>query len=220
MTYQLHPLLTQLDNRTRTAGNDCAVDGILNAVRTVSDGRVGPPHGGSHADWVHDVRRWAGELDDGLLLRTQTFRALTHPSMTMAFRRAGLRKPRVLFRADYGWGSVLRRLADGWIVMLAVDYGVLNRGDAPSGSLSFGGGHLVVLANRREGADGHAHGDVADALMDGRTRRVNGRMHTYPRGWQRVRLFDYRAAAGAWGEDPAGAGHVFCILVKPGRGLI
>ncbi len=220
MTYPLQPLSTQLDNGTATAGNDCSVESLRNAFLTVSHGRVGGHTDLQHRTWVHMIRNAAGEQHDGLLLHTQTYRA--YRALLPQFDHAGLKRPHIEFAADVGWGTIIRRMWAGWIVHLAIDYGVLNhQGHAPSGSLDFQGGHSIVMANPRKTHNGRVYVNVADSLMDGRLRWVSRGghqvLHKYPRGWQLTRMYDYRDPAGKWGELPGGPGRAFAIFVKENR---
>ncbi len=226
MTYLLKPLMTQLDNGSSTAGNDCAVETIINVTRLVSRGRVlGSLTRHNQAPTVHHIRAIAGEQRDGLLFKTQTL-PVYHSSWWLGeFRRAGLKVPHV----DYfdgigserlGWGHVIRRLKSGWIAHLPIDYSVYRHsvGGNQVGSLSFGDGHSIAVANpRKMGPHRWLYVDVGDSLCDGRVRWAVGGIHRYPDGWRTVRLMDLRRAAGAWGANPAGAGHAYAIFVKEDR---
>lgn len=224
MTYPLERLLPQLENGTTTAGNDCAVETALNLTRSLSHGKVwGNLTPTQQAYAVHAVRNWAHEMHNGLLFKEQTLPIYQHPGYEHLFHAAGLQAPHVEYFSGVGperlgWGHTIRRLKAGWIAHFPIDYGVYRHtvGADKVGSLTFSDGHSIVVANpRKQGRHHWLYVDVGDSLCDGRIRWVNGGIHQYPSGWQTVRLLDIRAAAGAWGRNPAGAGHDYAIFLKP-----
>lgn len=216
VTYQLHRLITELDDRTATSNVDCAPATICNGLLTISDGKVGPQNAAQVPNWIHLIRVAAQQTQGGLSFLPATVRAYESPLIRHEFDKVNLPHPFVEYKANFGWAHTYHRLEAGWVAHLPILYGVINReGHAPSGSLSFMGGHSILMANYHKTKHGWLHYDIADPLMDGRVRWVNGRIHRYPSGWQRVRAQFYRDAAGAWGNSPVGAGHVYAIFVKP-----
>lgn len=200
-------LLTQLDNGAPTSGDDCSVMTLLNAVRWASDGRAGPRHHAEVDDWVADVRRWAGKPRGGLLFRGDTLQAYQHPQLAARLAREGVRM-RVEYRQGISWDALTARLRSGWFVHLAVHYGVLNDGRAPSGSTSFRGGHSIALVEPHR-SGGRLMVRDGDPLFDGRRRGI-------PDGWTDARLIDFKRAAGAWGAIPPGYGKATAIFIKGG----
>ena len=212
MTEPTFPLLTQLDSGAPTAPADCSVVTLENAVKWASDGKVGPIKGvpamlpQSQRSWAAEVRKWAGvTANRGLLFHTETFRAYKSVELAKLFRAAGLQPPVVEFAGNVGWGEVGRRLKAGQAVHLAIDYGVLRNSPVPVNSLTFSGGHSVLLVGfMREHY--HQHTWYGDPLADGRRAGIQ-------KGWQDERLLNFRAAAGAFGNPHPGAGRADCIFV-------
>lgn len=197
-------LLTQLDNGAPTAGDDCSVMTLLNAVRVITDGRVGPQRHSEVKEWVADVRHWAGKPTGGLLFRADTFQAYQHPTLAARLQREGFRM-RAEYQRSITWSALTARLKAGWLCHLAVDYGVLRAGKAPSGSVTFRGGHSLLLM--RHGIMPVGVVRDGDPLFDGRRKGI-------PDGWTDARLADFRLAAGRWGAIPPGVGKATAIFVK------
>jgi len=209
----LSPLLTQLGDGASTAGVDCAVLTILNGARWASGGRVGPHTHAQLPSWVHAVRNAAHNWSTGLLMEHDALEVYNSAWFHDEFHKHGLTPPRVTYKHDYGYGSFLDRLRGHQYAHLCVDYGVLNDGHAPTGSLSFRGDHSVAVVDPyKHGRYLYAH--IGDPLCDGRTRWVNGRWFQYPQGWQGTRLFEYRDAAGRWGDSPPGPGRLTAIFLE------
>jgi hypothetical protein len=212
------PLLTQLNDGASTAGYDCSVITILNGMRDCSDGKAGPQKQIQVDDYVRETRQVARNLHMGFLMEGDALQVDNSAWFRHEFQKHGLTPPRVEYRHNIGWGTLLRRLHSGQFVHLAVDYGVLNDGDAPTGSLDFRGDHSVAIVDDYNGPHGHRYAHIGDPLFDGRTRwvaRSGGRWWTYPKGWQGARLLEYRNAAGRWGSHPPGPGRCTAIFLTP-----
>lgn len=201
-------LRTQLGTGSATAGDDCSALSIINAIRVVSGGKVGPKTQAQVAEWVRQVRQWGGAKlhgpDAGMLFRTQTLRAYRSKGMARAFNAAGLHAPKVGYfdRVPFRDG-VVRSLDDGGVVHLPVNYGVLRRGDAPMGSTVFNGGHSLVLVGYRHNRRGQVLTRDGDPLFDGRRKGI-------PKGWRWTRAAYFADAAAAW---TAGAGDLVSFIV-------
>ena len=198
--------ITQLDDGCFTAGDDCSVCTLLTAVMWATDGKVGPQ---SHAEvphWVRMVREWAGKPHGGLLFRGHTFRAYQSRGLMEECRKVHVAPIKAEYAQNIGWGTLGRRVVSGQLAHLAVDYGVLRSGNAPTGSATYSGGHSLPVVGAHKVAH-HLHVWDGDPLFDGRRDGI-------PDGWQDARLMDFRKAAGAWGANPPGAGHATAIFVR------
>lgn len=210
----LPALVTQLDDGTATADVDCACCTIINGAKWISGGKAGPQRQQDVAAYIHQIRATTHNLHSGLLMQGDTLEFYQSAAFRHWFTRVGETPPKVEYFKRIPWATLRSRLRRGQFAHVAIDYGRLNDGKAPSGSLSFRGDHSVGLAQPwMRGTRLMCH--VADSLMDGRTRWVNGRWYKYPRGWQIVRVADFRAAAAAWGNTPPGDGFATAIFLTP-----
>lgn len=212
-------LLTQLDDGAPTAGYDCSVITLLNGMRYCSDGKAGPHKHAEVNDYVRDVRVVARNLHTGLLMQGDTLEAYQSAWFRHEFTKRGVTPPRVEYRHNIGWATMLERVHRGQFAHIAVDYGPVNDGPAPSGALDFRGDHSLAVVDDYIGSRRHVFAHVGDPLFDGRTRWVVingvGRWYTYPKGWQGTRLIHYREGAGRWGQHPPGPGRLTAIFLTP-----
>lgn len=223
-------LFTQLGTGAPTAGADCGVLAVLNLAKWGSRGKVGPdvqvpardPQ--SVASWVRYIRRIANRPWGAMLVDGDIEDALASDELRSAFRSAGC-KP---LKVSYRYGMEFWRMRD-WLaesddraVMLPVMYGVARSSGCPVGSLTFSGGHALVMlgARRRRVRVGRRYRrywftTLGDPLMDGR--RKPGSVRRYPKGWLSTRLHDYMPAAGAFGTGPDGKprpiGRGRCVVI-------
>jgi hypothetical protein len=97
------------------------------------------------------------------------------------------------------WNDVMDALKAGKGVCMQLNYGTIND-QVPelSGSLDFRGGHSVFLVLDKNPNFIRMY----DGLCDGRTRVVNGKKVTYPRGPQKYPIYAIRKAAQTYcGKD-------------------
>lgn len=202
----LPTLRTQLNSDSGTQGEDCGAVTILNAIRWASNGKVGPRTQGDVGYWVRKVRGWANKTRGGLLLRGDCLEIYKHPELKRAFERAGVMPLRATYLFRVGWGRAITLARTGDFLHLGVDYGVLDRSNAPMGSDTFRGGHSIGLTGPHRSHE-HLHVWDGDPLFD-------GRRGEFPRGWSDARLLDFRAAAAAWsGVKP---GYATFIVIRRG----
>jgi len=201
-------LLTQLNTGSPTAGDDCACLVICTAIRWASYGRVGPKSQAEVKEWVQQIRVWANKPRGGLLMHGDVLQVYRHADLHRAFDRAGASPFSAGYYQGVGWEGIKGGLYADRFMHLPVDYGVLRRSDAPMGSEFFRGPHSVGLLGARN-SRGRVFTNVGDPLFDGRRPGI-------PKGWKVVRLRDYRAAAGAWGQRPAGEGKATVVVIKRG----
>ncbi len=216
-----HRMWVQLRSGSGTEGSDCGVIGDLNIITECSSGKVGPdlddngellpprdPQ--SVASWVKYIRRIAGNPTGPMMVYGDVYQALDSSQIKAAFRNAGLRPMTVEYKYGVEFWRIRQWLDDGphRSVLLAINYSVARLDGCPTGSDSFGGGHIVMFhgAERRRIKIGRTYRKVwktlvGDSLNDGRARPGGTR---YPRGWQIARIHDYQRAAGAFGTAPDG----------------
>lgn len=190
----LLPLRTQLGTGP-TAGDDCSVVTMANALRWASRGKVGPDAQSDVGRWAHQIRTWAGAPTDaahsrGLRFRTETLRAYRDPNVARLLSAAG-HSLTATYHYRAPWKAVFRALARGNAVHLPVQYGVLRRSGAPMGSSTFGDGHSVLLVGYVQNPRHQVLTWDGDPLFDGRRPDI-------PHGWQHVRGAFFRDAAGRW----------------------
>lgn len=204
--------IDQLQTNAPTESDDCTVASSLTVMLDVSHGFVGPRHPSDDEEWVAWFRRLAGKSYGALRIRRNVYRAWRHPDLKRAFSRRGLTPPDVEYVFACPWQEVKRRLMNGWSVLLAVDYGVLRRGHAPIGSLTFNDGHLLPLRHASKDAGRYWTAD-GDSLLDGRD--IPGPTPgNYPEAWVQAKLADFREAAGKFGDPAPGTNKATVIFVR------
>jgi hypothetical protein len=206
------PLITQLRSGSGTEGSDCGYSGDLNEIAEASNGRVGVdfpipsyPDPQSPGSWVQYLRRITGNRTGPAMVRGDVYEALISQQIRQAFRSNGLPPPLVEYKYGIPFGDIRLFLSANrsHSVLLAINYGVAREDGCPVGSMSFSGGHIVMLtgAERRRVRQGKRYVKrwktvMGDSLMDGRSMPGGGR---YPKGWLITRLYAYRRAAGRFG---------------------
>lgn len=205
-----HPWRGQLETNAPTERSDCVVVSTIYQVKIASDNKVGPVSASEWRAWVTAVRRAMGR-PAGACKPTDAMRAWRSAWMRGKFRAAGLELPSVSLLSGARWELGRDHLRLGRSMALFVSYGVLRQGDAPAAVTAFAGGHALVV-NGWLVSDELAYTNDLDPLFDGTPRGT-------PDGPQVARMYDLRAAAGAFGRKPWGAGRFTGISVRPAKAL-
>jgi hypothetical protein len=211
----LPTLRTQLNTGAATHGEDCGPLACINATECASDGKVGPRYQKDVADtgddvrgWVRLMRAWANNATKPFMFPTDFMDALTDPDLARIFNQMGLPRLRPQAYSGGTWDTMKKWLRLDYPVILAVDYGVLNAGKAPTGDPAFDEGHVIVLA----GSDVRkrlVYVNDGDSLFDGRRAGI-------PKGWTETRLRYLKAAAARFGSSPPGTDKADFIVVRGG----
>jgi hypothetical protein len=144
-----------------------------------------------------------------MLVKGDCFEVYQHPEYRKLFKDAGLKPPVATYHFKLPWGQLKDELrGQKKVAHMAVNYGVLRNGGAPTASLTFSGGHSLALVGARN-VNGRVWTHDGDPLFDGRRKGI-------PDGWQSARLNEFMAAAGAFGSSPPGTGFATCIIVARG----
>jgi hypothetical protein len=208
---KVYPLRTQLNTGARTEGEDCGPVTIINVIKWASDNQI--RIGQSDVDeWVRKIRVWARRPWGGFFLERDCLRVYRHPEFKALFTNRGLKPPTALILRKVSWQTTfMRYVKQGYAAHLPVNYGVLRwTGRAPVGSEMFNGDHYVLLLHApRRSKYGRVIVWDGDPLFDGRRDGI-------PKGWQQAPSWAFRAAAGRWGDYPAGEGKCYAIVLRKG----
>lgn len=208
---RLRRMWTQLRTGSGTEGMDCVALALVNLIVWASRGKLGPRSKDEVAEWVVQVRKWAGNPDRPMLIYGDAFEVLRHPELKRMFGKAGLTPPTATYLYGEPFGQVRAFLASSAdrAALLPIVYGVARKDRAPMGSTTFDDAHAIVLsgAQRRRIRVGRRYvlrwkTIVLDSLFDGR--RKPRSLKRYPKGPQLAQLYRYRRAAGAFGTGPDG----------------
>ena len=207
---KLYPLRTQLNTGAPTDGDDCSPVTIINAIKWASNNQINIKQS-DVARWVKKIRVWANRPRGGFFLMRDTFAVYEHPEFKAEFTKRGLKPPVATYHDRANWDVLVRRAKAGHFVHLAVNYGTLRAGHAPTGSSSFSGGHSLALLHAPK-VSAHRHRLIVwdgDPLFDGRRQGI-------PDGWVGAPLVEFKRAAGNWGKPLADYGNCYMITLKKG----
>lgn len=201
----------QLTTGLPTESKDCGPSATTNAQIALSKGRVGPDDHQEDRQWILQTRSAAGNMTEPFFVKRDVEAVLDKRIIDAFFRAEGLTEVDAVYHLKLPWTAMKDELRKGNVVILAVDYGALNKGDAPSGDPDFRGDHYIVLAGIRT-VNRRAYTNVIDSLFDGRRSGI-------PDGPQVVRLPQLRYAAQQFGPPKLrpGRGYCTCVVLKGGH---